>query len=197
MSRAAHASSSESLVLPSVAERYAELCRTPSDIFRHLPRLVTLVHETNARHVVELGTRSGVSTVAFLHALATTGGTLTSVDIDPAPDLGVGDVEHWRFVQGDDLAPDVVRDLADADIVFIDTSHHYEHTTRELAVYRHVVRPGGFIVLHDTELEHPEGAPAFPRFPVRRAVEEFCAREGFAWINFRDCYGLGVIHVER
>jgi cephalosporin hydroxylase len=154
---------------------------------------VALVEETNARHVIELGTRSGVSTVAWLHGLASTGGRLTSVDIDARPDIGV--YAHWKFIQGNDLDPDVLVRLDPADIVFIDTSHLYEHTLAELNVYRWLARR--YIVCHDTELAQPEGAPAHPRYPVRTAVEEFCAAEGLSWTNHPHCWGLGIIEVGR
>lgn len=174
----------------TLAELYAERCQTPSDIVRHLPRMVDLVRALDAKHVIELGTRSGVSTIAWLHALNETGGRLTSVDLDPKPALG--DWPHWSFIQGDDLA--VADDLEPADIVFIDTSHHYAQTVAELERYRHLVNPGGVICLHDTELATPEGAPdSDPPFPVKRAVVEFCDRHGLDWLNYPDCYGFAII----
>lgn len=171
---------------------YERLCQTPSDIVAHLPRLHALTIGLNAQHVIELGTRTGVSTVAFLDALDRTGGRLTSIDIDPPPAL-----EHprWTFLQGDDLDPLIVSALEPAEIVFIDTSHHYDHTLSELHVYRWLCQPGGRIVLHDTQLEHPIGAPLRPRFPVKAALEVFCALEGFTWTEHPDCWGLGIIHV--
>ncbi len=180
------------VTLPLAAE-YARLCATPSDIYQHLPRFVELVRELDAQHVIELGTRSGVSTIAWLYALQCTGGRLTSVDIDERPDIG--DWPHWTFIQADDLAPDLVASLEPADVVFIDTSHVYEHTLAELNVFRWLVRPGGRIVCHDTQLERPDGAPARPAFPVRTAIEEFCATEGFEWSNNPACWGLGEITI--
>jgi cephalosporin hydroxylase len=82
--------------------------------------------------------------------------------------------------------------------VFIDTSHHYRHTLDELRAYQHLVKSGGLILLHDTELEQPEGAPADDGpFPVKRAVEEFTAETGFAWTNDPRCWGLATIEVTR
>ena len=178
----------------TLAELYAEQCATPSDIYLHLPRFVEMVDELQAQHVIELGTRTGVSTIAWLHALEGTGGRLTSVDIDAKPDIG--DWPHWEFIQGDDTDPEVITRLAPADIVFLDTSHLYEHTVVELRLYRWVVKPGGLIVCHDTELPLPEGAPPRPLFPVKTAVRESCEQEGFQWCNFSDCWGLAVIRVE-
>lgn len=176
-----------------LAMRYEQARDTPSDIHLHLPTFVALVEELDAKTVVELGTRSGVSTVAWLYALEGRG-QLISVDIDPAPEIGAYD--HWTFIQGDDCSLDVweqVRDLS-ADIVFIDTSHDYVQTLRELNLYRWVVRPGGRIVLHDTELPHPEGVIG-PAFPVKKAIDEFCRENGLEWENHTECWGLGIVQI--
>lgn len=175
-----------------LADDYQRLCDTPSDIYLHLPRFVQLVKETKATHVLELGTRTGVSTIAWLYALEGCG-RLTSVDTDARPDIG--SYPHWDFIQGDDCDPAVVARLDQADIVFIDTSHGYRHTLMELNIYRHIVRPGGLIVCHDTELAHPMGEPNHPAFPVKSAIEEFTTAEGLKWQNDPRCWGLGVIEV--
>lgn len=171
---------------------YDRVCGTISDIYLHLPRFVDMVSELDAQHVIELGTRSGVSTVAWLHGLSKTGGRLTSVDIDPGPEL---EADNWTFIQGDDLDPVVVSTLEPADVVFIDTSHHYDQTVRELNVYRWLVKPGGRIVCHDTQLRQPIGAPPRPLYPVRTAIEEFTAEQGFKWTEHPECWGLGIIEV--
>ena len=180
---------------PTLAEQYAKVATTPSDIWLHLPKFVQLVLQSNATKVLELGTRTGVSTIAWLYALEQTGGHLWSVDIDAQPPIGQH--QHWTFVQGDDMDPAVQAQLPEPfDIVFIDTSHHYEHTLAELHRYRHMARPGGLILLHDTELPQPEGMPATdPTFPVKRAIETFIAATGWRWMNFPECWGLGVIEV--
>lgn len=178
----------------TLASEYERLCNTPSDIYLHLPRFVQMVTDLNAQHVLELGTRTGVSTVAWLHALNGTGGRLTSVDLDGKPLIGEHD--HWTFIQGDDMDPTISASLDPADIVFLDTSHHYTHTLRELHTYRWLVKPGGYIVCHDTELPIPEGQPAGdPVFPVKRAIERFIAETGFEWVNVPECWGLGIIKV--
>jgi len=144
----------------TLAERYRRACETRSDIFEHLPLFAELAAE--AEVIVELGVRTGVSTVAWLYGLPKHG-RLFSVDIDPQPDLP--DDPRWTFVQGDDTHPDTIAQLpARADIVFIDTSHDYHHTARELELYRWMVKRGGMIICHDTELEHPEGVvgPPYP-----------------------------------
>lgn len=177
-----------------LALEYRRLCSTPSDIYEHLPRLVELVEQADAQHVIELGTRTGVSTVAFLYALERTGGRLTSVDIEPPPEIG--EWPHWTFRQGDDLDPDLLASLDPADLVFLDTSHHFAQTLAELNVYRWLVKPGGLIVCHDTELPRPEGAPqSDPLFPVKRAIEAFCEAEGYQWTNDPRCWGRAEITI--
>ena len=57
------------------------------------------------------------------------------------------------------------------------------------------MRPGGRIVLHDTQLRRPEGSPSRPLFPVRTAVLEFTARYDLTWHEFPQCWGLGVIEI--
>ena len=182
--------------MTDLAARYEKACRTPSDIHEHLPMFVELVSELDATRVLELGTRAGISTVAWLYALERTGGHLVSVDLDERPDIG--EWPHWTFIRGDDMDPAVVKQVSEPapDIVFLDTSHHYQHTRRELATYRWVVRPGGLIVCHDTEVARPERAPlGDPGFPVRRAIEEFCGDNGFTWVQVTGCNGLGIIKV--
>lgn len=172
-----------------LSEQYELLADTPSDIVEHLPYFFELA--TDATTVIELGVRSGTSTVAWLAGLEGHG-HLWSVDIEPAPPITAND---WTFLQGDDCAiADRLPDLVD--VVFIDTSHHYQHTLCELATFVPKVRPGGVVLLHDTELEIPEGAPADdPRFPVKTAVSEFCAAHGLGWVNRPNCYGLGIISI--
>jgi predicted O-methyltransferase YrrM len=169
---------------------YDESLAIWSDIQDHLPRFVDLVTDMNAKIVVELGVRSGVSTVAWLHGLERTGGHLWSVDLNPAPPIIGG---RWTFIQGDDLSPEVLVQLPRlADIVFIDTSHTYDHTRNELAVYEHRVRSGGCIVLHDVDVKSfPEHTTRQPPFPVRRAVEEFAGDRRVDW--YSGSYGLAVV----
>lgn len=178
----------------ALESEYRRLCDLPSDINEHLPTFVTLVEAVDARHVIELGTRSGVSTIGWLYSLADTGGHLTSIDLSPRPDIG--DHDNWTFIQGDDLDPTILATLDRADIVFIDTSHTYDQTVSELNIYRWLVKPGGLIVLHDTENRTPEDAPPRPLYPVRKAVVEFCEDNGLTWVNMVNCWGLGIIRME-
>jgi cephalosporin hydroxylase len=165
---------------------YRERCTTWSDIYEHLPFMHDHVVGLGAEVVVELGVRSGNSTAAFLAAVEYTDGHVWSVDIAEPPSFAS---ERWTFVKGDDLA--VADQLPDEiDVLFIDTTHFYEHTLAELRLYG----PRALsILLHDTELERPYKAPRRPLFPVRVAVDEYVAETG-RQVEYRaGCYGLAVI----
>jgi hypothetical protein len=54
------------------------------------------------------------------------------------------------------------------DMVYLDADHSYESVSQELALCRKKVRAGGYICGHDYA----------PQWGVKRAVDEFCEREG-------------------
>lgn len=166
-----------------------------SDIGAHLPKLFELASIPFVK-VIELGVRSGDSTSAFLAAAEAQGGEVWSVDVsEPRVPEWWRELPFWYVTVGDDLT--VSDQLPDeVDILFIDTSHTYEQTKAELELYWPKVKPGGFIVLHDTELERPDASPmSDPDFPVMVAVREFGQRMGFPveWVT--GCYGLGIVSV--
>lgn len=176
---------------------YEHLLGQPSDIQEHLATLHDLAVKLDAKNVIELGVRSGVSSIAWLAALQQTGGHLWCVDIEAAPST-ITAHPRCTFVRGDDLAPAVMAQLpAQADIVFIDTDHRYELTRAEIAAYSGRVRPGGAMVFHDTGVEtfdhHEPGTQ--PPFPVGKAVEEWIAGAGLEYgvDRFLNCNGLTIV----
>lgn len=154
----------------SLSETYRNLLDQPSDVQAHLPTMVALVEALDAQRVCELGVRHGVSTVAWLEGLRRTGGHLWAVDIEPCG------VEHRQltFVRGDDCSEEVLAQIPDdLDIVFVDSSHLFVHTRREIELYVPKLAEGGAIVFHDVDVErfdhHPDDEVPYP---VRCAVEE-------------------------
>lgn len=161
-------------MLPIWADRFEAVRREPSDVQGHLDTLVTYASREDVHQIIELGVRFGVSSTAFLYALELKGfGHLWSVDVDNR--WNVQD-PAWTFVLGDDLDPNVLAQLPEkVDLVFVDTDHRYELTKSEIAAYAPRIRPGGWMIFHDTEMEqfdhHPPGTE--PPFPVRKAVWEW------------------------
>jgi predicted O-methyltransferase YrrM len=174
-------------------EIFRQRAETWSDIYEHVPFLHVFVVERNAQTVVELGVRSGNSTAPFLAAMEKTGGHLYSVDINvPSWPIEFYGRDFGTLIVGDDLDPKVAAQLPEQiDVLFIDTSHHYQHTLDELRLYG---PRSTAILLHDTELEHPYAAPATdPPFPVKVAMIEWCAEVGRSFTNRENCNGLGII----
>lgn len=121
----------------------------------HLDTLTRLAQ--SSERALELGVRAGVSTWALLDGLPEQA-TLTSVDIvnvtkakPPLPDRILAD-RRWSFIHGDDR----LVELPPADFVFIDTSHEYGHTRRELE--RAMLGGARRIALHDFALPDVEDA---------------------------------------
>lgn len=177
-----------------------------SDIAPHFPAFFDAVRSTDAHNVVELGVRQGHSSSAFLMALFSRAGAraLWSIDVEPPPVPRLGGaamraiawhvlVENDVSVAALDWTPPTI------DVLFVDTDHAYEHTLVELDLYGPRVRPGGLILLHDTENEHPEdhGETIGPQepFPVKRAVEHWCAERDLDWSNDPQSWGLATILV--
>ena len=187
-------------------DRYEHLCQGGSDIYEHLPTFVRTVRDLGATKVIELGVRAGVSTVAWLYALQDSG-YLWSVDVhvpvphDDGTELleGFDDVllNHWSFIHGNFTDPAVMIGLPEqVDAIFLDGNHVYEETLVELATFIPFVRGGGRFLLHDTAIYTTGNAiTPQPPYPVRTAMEEFCADHGFRCENNPACNGLGVIYV--
>jgi predicted O-methyltransferase YrrM len=126
----------------------------PTDINQHLTTLYMLAVEFNAKSILELGVRGGESTVALLQAAKEIGGSVTSIDWywDGCPTAKkrvkeYGFEPYWKFILTDDRTIDWNQPI---NLLFIDTSHEYEHTLMELRKFEPFVVPRGIIILHDT-----------------------------------------------
>ena len=181
--------------MQDIKELYDEAVATPSDIYEHLETFVELAAGHAADRVIELGVRGCVSTIAWLYAMEMTDGHLWSVDIEP-PLRWFGVQQRWTFVLGDDMSDDVKARMPEpVEILFIDTSHAYQHTLNELQQYGPLVRPGGLILLHDTEVQWPELVNDGVAYPVKQAVHDYCRDLNLSWENRPNCNGLGIIRV--
>jgi predicted O-methyltransferase YrrM len=152
-----------------------------SDIREQMPVLYAWAR--NAAKVIELGVRSGNSTSALLAGLEGRG-ELWSVDISP-PDVPAywHSLPNWHLMVADDQSPEAVAFCPQgADVLFIDTSHYYQHTMAELKLYVPKVRPGGVVLMHDT-------GPGWPDVAV--ALND----HGLPWYDHPGWPGLGVIEI--
>lgn len=144
--------------------------KSAADISDHLITLSLLVREFGLKNIVELGVRTGNSTLVLLEAARQIGGRVLSVDVEPCLEARervakARLADHWNFVYGNDL------EVADSEIpnpidfLFIDTNHLYDCTIAEFKKYSLHLRNGSWIALHD-----------YVSFPgVARATGEFLA----------------------
>ena len=112
-----------------------------NDIVDHLPTLAFECKAATPKLIVELGTRGGVSTQALIGCARVNNAVMVSVDIDDCSH--VASDAKWSFVRSDDLEfakkfPEWCKSKgidSKIDFLFIDTSHEYEHSVAEIAVW--------------------------------------------------------------
>lgn len=151
----------------ALAERYRLACATPSDINEHLPALYELAK--GCKHVTEMGTRTGVSTLALLAAQPE---RLVCLDVVRYPEVdqlaAMAGRTQFVFRKEDVLQADI----EETDLLFIDTLHGYDQLREELR--RHAAKARKYIVLHDTTAFADRGEVEGQR-GLWPAVEEFLA----------------------
>ena len=130
-----------------------------TDICDHLPALFAAGLAAKPKLIVELGVRGGESTFVFERAAKITGAKLLSVDMNDCKDASHW--PEWNFVQSDDVffARQFVKFCNEhgwepkIDLLFVDTSHEYNHTKAEIDVWLPFVSENGQVVFHDTNLK--------------------------------------------
>ena len=164
------------------------MMRPASDRRDHpnINEFLAILEEAAKGNILELGSRDGVSTDAFLKGVEKRGGMVYSVDCDEAwKDAWTGHPQ-WKFVhafsneQEKILAAGVPKEL---DVVFLDTEHSYELTKKELNLWVPKLKPDGILMIHDTR-QFPE---------LRRAVEEYAKEHGLITEFKEESTGLGIL----
>jgi hypothetical protein len=129
-----------------------------TDISDHLLTLYAEAVEMRPKVIVELGTRGGESTRVLLKAAERCSGTLVSVDIVDCSDTVSSN--RWVFVKSDDVEfgqnwPEWSRRHGlpeTVNFLFIDTSHQYEHTLKEIGTWFPRLAPHAKAAFHDTNM---------------------------------------------
>ncbi|MFC7138728.1 class I SAM-dependent methyltransferase [Halosimplex aquaticum] len=192
--------------------------RRYTDTSDHLERLFVEALQADPETVVELGVRGGESTFVFERVARLADADLVSVDVDPT--TYDGDYDRWRFVQSDDVA--FAERFADwsaehgvdpaIDVLFVDTSHEYEHTVAEIEAWFPHLAEDAVVLFHDTNMRRvyrrADGTVGLSRRADRgviRALETYfsCAfdetesfvtvRDGFVFEQRPYCSGLAVL----
>ena len=128
-------------------ERYKYLVQIPSDINEHLPLLKQISEGVD--HITEFGTRTGVSTSAFL---VNKPKKLICYDIIRQPRLH--EIERLATLENIDftfnLKDTLKTTIEETDLLFIDTDHCYTQASQELLLHSDKVKK--FIIFHDVAL---------------------------------------------
>ena len=139
-----------------VAEKYSELCKTPSDINEHLPILYN--HAKKCESVFETGVRGVISSWALIYGL------LSNKDIS-VPRIFMNDISECDLTEilektkkldikisykwCNNLTLDF--DKEKFDLTFIDTWHVYGQLKRELTKFNKITNK--YIIMHDTTID--------------------------------------------
>ena len=198
-----------------------------SDISDHLSNIFYHAMESTPRLIVELGVRGGQSTLALLAAAQLCGAKMLSVDIDDCASLSLSArYSSWHFEQCDDIEFGSNRFeswcranelLPQVDVLFIDTSHRFEHTLSEIEVWTKYLSGNGVMIFHDSNM----GEGLYGRMDgsvgigwdnsrgVIRAIEEYLSasydektffveiRNGYLIRHYPNCNGLTVLRRTR
>ena len=116
--------------------------------------LYILTATADAKHVVEIGTSIGYSSIWFCLALRTTGGKMTTYEIDPyridlaRKNFEQAGVSHLITIVEGNAHKTVTRLKEPIDILYIDADKkgYFDYFTKLLPL----VRPGGLILAHNT-----------------------------------------------
>jgi len=138
-------------------------------------RLLRLLTEaTGAKHVVEIGTSNGYSGIWFCLALRTTGGKLTTHDVDEGraslarENFKKAGVDNMVTLVMGDAHETVTRIKEPIDVLFIDADK--EGYTDYLNKLLPLVRPGGLILAHNVGRAGPEFNKAITGDPKLETV---------------------------
>ncbi|MEW6328444.1 MAG: class I SAM-dependent methyltransferase [Thermodesulfobacteriota bacterium] len=160
-----------------IIEKYMSLSRTPcgallrtsddikkrsnikTDICDHLETLFAECLSASPKLIVELGARDGESTFVLERVAKLWNAKLISVDI--ADCKKVSSYRQRIFVQQDDI--EFAKEFKDwckknrmepqIDILFIDTSHLFEHTCQEIQYWFPFLSNNSKVLFHDTNLK--------------------------------------------
>jgi cephalosporin hydroxylase len=133
---------------PTLYALYRKHRQEQTDINEHLEILSRLASLCD--HVTEFGVRSGRSTSAILHGKPQ---KLISYDIRPLLNLDIyvksakAEGVEFEFIQADTVK---MNPISKTDLLFIDTTHTYNHLNAELAIHSQQVSK--FLVVHDTSI---------------------------------------------
>lgn len=170
------ANEEEKKILSVLEEMDPGQSRGMMNVPREDGRILRMLTESiGAKHVVEIGTSNGYSGIWFCLALRTTGGKLTTHDIDE----GRASLARENFKKAgvDNLVTPVMGDAHETvtrikepiDVLFIDADK--EGYTDYLNKLLPLVRPGGLILSHNIETTGQDFIDAITKNPILETTQ--------------------------
>ena len=139
-------------------DQIREHARKRTDISDHLVTLFVEALAVRPRLIVELGVRGGESTFVLERVARLSKAKLLSADLEDCS--RASSYPEWTFVKGDDV--ELGRGFGawcrqrniepKVDVLFIDTSHEFEHTCREIETWFPHLSERSRVFFHDTNL---------------------------------------------
>jgi len=121
------------------------------DSDQHLLTLFSIALSCKGKTYIELGVRTGTTTIPLQKAAELNKGKLFSVDISPNPFTEEKN-ETWEYVQSDALVflkKWEHEKYPTPDFIYIDDWHSYSHVKEELTILDRIVSPSTIILIHD------------------------------------------------
>ena len=178
-------------VLDTFEQEYHKAVKQPSDINENLYVLYELAQ--TCKHVTEMGVRTGVSTRAFLN----TDVQLVSYDINLNPmvsklfETAKRAGKRVQYIKADVLEVEI----AQTDLLFIDTLHTYNQLKKELEL--HADKSNKYIAFHDTYTYGLTGEDGTDRKGLLSAVLEFLTTNTHWRIKIYKTNNNGMLVLER
>ncbi|MEM7535226.1 MAG: CmcI family methyltransferase [Chloroflexota bacterium] len=138
------------------------LLKMPTDLWVYQE----LVYELQPDAIIECGTFDGGSALYFAHLCDLLGkGRVLSIDIDPHENLP--DHPRITYLTASSTAPETIEQVqsftanSQQTLIILDSDHTMAHVLDELRLYQQFVKPGGYIIVEDGNVN---GRPVMPFF---------------------------------
>ena len=162
------------------------ILKLPSDLWMYHE----VIWETRPDLIVETGTARGGSALFFANLFDLMGvpGRVITVDVAHCPE---GYPEHPRidFITGSSTSPQTIATIraqirpADRVMVVLDSDHSESHVRGELDLYSHLVSPGCYLVVEDTNVNgHPVYRTHGPG-PMEALTDFLASSSGRAFVS--------------
>jgi predicted O-methyltransferase YrrM len=127
-----------------------------SDLSSHLDTLYRQTCEMSPKLIVELGVYEGQSTKIFDLVNREYNSSLISCDVQPPASFNYTNIHNGTFIMMDDIQFSNIfasHDPRRIDVLFIDTSHLYDHTVQEIKSWFPLLSDKALVMMHDTHLD--------------------------------------------